>query len=382
MPVTPWQYLENLCLIASDEPTTPSVSLKQAEQSLLDCVRFDETTWLDAQAYGFENILTPRCQLQRILKNTAMHVDANWNGQEAIHDACRLFENSISPEELGSERVARASVFPMVAQAYSMCILPEIALCRPHDRPASVSPKKGKLPVWHRQVRRVEEFSNALQLRIAKTWIEAQRLQLHATFSKEELQDRRLCEGLDVGVELVAAMAREAALELNLLALRKLLAAAPVVFGEERTFGPALVQDRVSNLLNQAFAQGYGNPTHLIVGPKALLKLGAADLLTPINPEERLPKPDRFAGVTVTSFRLKHTDPTLKLWVSNLWSDARPDALLLVRCLPHNLEGPLAYCPYRWGAHLESGDLIRSQVTHEGALDVVEPAYAVQTRLE
>jgi hypothetical protein len=199
-------------------------------------------------------------------------------------------------------------IFPLVRRVYPMYILNEIAAIQPMDRPTgkifyidhlrTADPTEGT-------EKRIDLNTSAnpfnptyadnnvegataklIRMRLNSVMVEAVTKKLGAQWSIEEMQDLRAYHNLDASVELMTAVAREMAQEINMEVLNDMIAQAT---GGARTYGTGLptgwsggsdqeawdsyIWVYLQALSNDIFGKRNAGATHLVVGMDAALSL-------------------------------------------------------------------------------------------------------------
>jgi hypothetical protein len=340
---------------------------------------------------------TPKRQLKRILTNIAKHQDEEWNGPAAItaltrlaqgYDPYRVQEDFLNQAcadgttavGAGGAPQSAIFIFPLVRRVFPLLIATELASVQPMDRPDGKiffldayrvstgvnSVDEGGNTISDRmRIDRSDSFSdsyaddpgecttaNLLQLRLSSKSVQAQNKKLYAQWSIEEMQDLRAYHGLDAQGELVSSLAREIALEWNQIVLQEMLDGATA---GNRTFattapsgysGPEwekYISRYIDALSNDIFRKRHGDITHLIAGPNAWLKLGAA-FSTGTNPRSG-PEPEMYAGLTLTPF-FTASMPGLKTYKTSFWGGVNSDKILVLRRGADWSDTPYVWAPY------------------------------------
>jgi hypothetical protein len=340
---------------------------------------------------------TPKRQLKQLLVNIARHQDEEWNGPAAItaltrlaqgYDPYRVQEDFLSQTCAdGTTSVAAGGapqsaifIFPLVRRVFPLLIATELASVQPMDRPDGKifyldayrvstgvnSVDEGGSTVSDRmRIDRSDSFSdsyandpgecgtaNLLQLRLSAKSVTAQNKKLYAQWSIEEMQDLRAYHGLDAQGELVSSLAREIALEWNQVVLSEMLAGATAGNRTFNTTAPSgytgpewekYISRYIDALSNDIFNKRHGDITHLIAGPAAWLKLGAA-FNTGTNPRSG-PEPEMYAGLTLTPF-FTASMPGLKTYKTSFWSGVNASKILVLRRGQDWSDTPYVWAPY------------------------------------
>lgn len=383
--MTPNQYFD---LLVRDLPDTlPPGAGQSVEEALQNAQRLmtaDPEVGPDLQVYLGDSYLTPRRQCRAILVNMATAaIGAAWNGPQAVYDAARVQEGDFDPSALGTERLAAASVFPLVRAAYPQLLAPHVALVQPVDRPTRMggdgdSPRFGA-PAFYLERLLAQEgafgFAGTVGMtRLRRSMLPLTDLSLSILSSREGERDLKEYHGANAAQEILCAVSREAALELNLSVLSLLLESAGggnhllECPGVERPYAATVAVGAADQRL---FAQCHGTATHLFAGPAAFDRLFGKQR----SSSETLAGLTSFEAEGCSNYRVA------------LWGHERANTVLLVRARPWDFEAPIAYLPHLWtigSETLGAGEqaTVRRVVRHQAALAVVEPAYCVRVDLE
>lgn len=358
--------------------------------------------WVKTDAEGNQiqapdHIRTPRRQMRKILQNIAEHVDGSWNGKLAMQSFVNLFQGH-SPQQVqenwmdqacsecttavgaGGAPASAIFIFPLVRKVFPQLIAQELASVQPMDRPngkifyltayristgVNSVDEAGTTIANRMATNRSESFSssysndpgecnvsNCIQLRLAAVSVDAQTKKLHSEWSIEELQDLRAYHNLDVAAELVSNLSREIALEWNQIVLQELLDNATAgnrIFATGNAVGYTQKEwdEYITRYIDAAstdiFKKRNGGATHLIAGPDAWLKLGAA-FRTGVQ-MAGMPNPEMYPGLILSPWMAGST-ATLKTYQTNFWSGVNANKILLVRRGADWSDTPYVWAPY------------------------------------
>jgi cation transport regulator len=340
---------------------------------------------------------TPRRQCQKMLMNIASHVDEAWNGPAAMNALLRLSQGygagevndylyqTISPAGTtavgaGGAPSSAIFIFPLVRRVFPQLIATELASVQPMDRPdgkiffldsyrittgVDSLDEAGSTVSDRTRIDRSDSFSssyandpgetvtaNLIQLRLSSKTVTAQTKKLYGNWSIEEMQDLRAYHGLDAALELVGSLSREIALEWNETVLGELVSGAT---GSARHYGTTApsgytqkewdeyITRYIDAVSNDIFSQRYGDITHIIAGPTAWLKLGAA-FRTGTNPRSG-PEPEQYAGLTLTPF-MAASMPNVKTYKTGFFRNVNSNIILCLRRGTDWSDTPYVWAPY------------------------------------
>lgn len=340
---------------------------------------------------------TPKRQCMRWLMNMAQHRDEAWNGPAAMNSLLMMTQGygdaeindylyqAISPSGTtavgaGGAPSSAIFIFPLVRRVFPQLIATELASVQPMDRPDGkiffldsyrASPgvdsvdEAGNTVSGQMRIDRSDSFSssyandpgetvtaNYIQLRLSSKTVTAATKKLYANWSIEEMQDLRAYHGLDAALELVGSLSREIALEWNETVLSELVSGAT---GSNRHYGTVApsgytqkewdeyITRYIDAVSNDIFSQRYGDITHIIAGPTAWLKLGAA-FRVGTNPRSG-PEPEQYAGLTLTPF-MAASMPNVKTYKTGFFRNTNSNIILCLRRGTDWSDTPYVWSPY------------------------------------
>lgn len=340
---------------------------------------------------------TPKRQCMKMLMNIANHVDEAWNGRAAMDRLLLLSQGygaqevneylyqAISPSGTtavgaGGAPSSAIFIFPLVRRVFPQLIATELASVQPMDRPdgkiffldsyrvstgVDSVDEAGTTITDRMRIDRSDSFSssyaddpgetvtaNLIQLRLSSKTVTAQTKKLYANWSIEEMQDLRAYHGLDAALELVGSLSREIALEWNEIVLNELVTGAT---GSNRHYGTVApsgytqkewdeyITRYIDAVSNDIFSQRYGDITHIIAGPTAWLKLGAA-FRVGTNPRSG-PEPEQYAGLTLTPW-MAASMPNVKTYKTGFFRTVNSNIILCLRRGTDWSDTPYVWSPY------------------------------------
>lgn len=344
------------------------------------------------------NFMTQRRQCRAQLENMARAQFDGWNGPAAMQGLVMLsqgYSPDIVAEHVltqdccslaGSTSVANGGaptaaifLFMLIRQVFPLLFVNEIASIQPMVKPdgkifflstnrlssggytdASGATVSGQMPI-NRTDSLSDSYSNSggecttpnpITLKLSSLSVTAEAKKLRWCSTVEEKQDLRAYHGLDVEMELQGASAREIAMEWNEQVLARLLAGATAGNFTYGTTTPAgftatewekYLSRYVDKAGNGVFKNRQGEITHLIGGPDAILKLGAA-FHAGIVPRTG-PVTETYSGLILAPFT-SITIPQLKVYKSTFWSSVNTDKILVLRKGPEWSDTPYVWAPY------------------------------------
>lgn len=340
---------------------------------------------------------TPRRQCKKLLDNIARAQDAHWNGPAAMQGLIRLSQG-FSPDLVAEQVMTQACadgttavgaggapqsaifIFPLVRRLFPMLIVNELASVQPLDRPDA---KIFYLDVYRQttgvdsvdeagatvsdrmRIDRSDSFSdsyaddpgecntsNFLQLKLSAKSVSAETKKLHSEWTIEEVQDLRAYHGLDASLELVGALAKEIALEWNQVVLNEMVSTATAgtrIFGTTAPSGytqkewDEYITRYVEAVSFDIFKHRHGVMTHIVSGPDAWLKLSSTSRVGVQS--QTAPTPELYPGLTLTPF-MGISAPNVRTYVTNFWTQANANKILIIRRGPDWSDTPYVWAPY------------------------------------
>jgi cation transport regulator len=369
-------------------PKTPRQMIDFLVKDVDDTVLYDPQSFIrqddetGAPVHAPDSVKTRRRQLRQILLNIAQHQDDNWNGPAALTAFVRLYQgydpiqvkdawmdqacaDCTTSVAAGGAPSSALFIFPLVRAVYPQLIAPEIASIQPMDRPdgrifflnafrcpvpgMDVVDQSGATISNRMFMDRSSSFSSSfadraaecdeaakIQLRLASVSVTATTKALTSINTIEELQDLRAYHGLDVNTELMSALSREIALEWNLTVLNEMVAGATASARFYGTNAPTGYTQKewaeylpryIDAVSMDIFSKRHGNATHVIAGPQAILRLGAA-YRQPVQPTGV--NPQVYPGLAVTPW-LAGTSADIKVYQTSFWTGVNQNTILVIR---------------------------------------------------
>jgi len=272
-------------------------------------------------------------------------------------------------------------IFPLIRRVFPQYILNEIASIQPMDRP------NGKI-FWLDQYRTEEpsagevtridlntssspfntsyadqdtegETAKIIRMKLSSVLIEAHTKKLGAAWSIEEMQDLRAYHGLDAAQELLAGVARELALEINMEVLNDMISQASAGALEFGTTMPAsgfvnqpewdaYIWNYVSKMENIIFGKRNGGITHLICGMDAALALAKSNRMSvSVATEGDGAMNERYPGVAAMNI-VSGTGQRYRILKTNFWASGTTNGskIMAFRRGTEWNDVPYVYAPY------------------------------------
>ena len=345
---------------------------------------------------------SPREACKMLMTNIAREVQGAFNGRAAARALLAMeqgrpetAEDILTQSFSSDSSVANGNVegdgaplsapliFPLVRRVFPMYILNRIAAIQPMDRPTgkifyidhlrTADPSTGNEkridlntsanPFNPTYADNNVEGSKAklLRMRLNSVLVQAQTKKLGAQWSIEEMQDLRAYHGLDASVELMSAVAKEMAQEINLEVLNDMAAQAT---GGARTFGTGLPttgfpeQEKwdayiwvyLNALSNDIYGKRNAPATHLVVGMDAALALSKSmrGVFTTGNTPDGSGNMESYPGTTFYGSINTPTGEKFEVFKTNYWATGTPNAnkIMAIRKGSDWSDTPYIYAPY------------------------------------
>lgn len=343
---------------------------------------------------------SPRQACKRIMINIAKESQGNFNGRaaamallaleqkrpEAAKDI--LFQDFSSDSTIANGNaendgapLSAPLIFPLVRRVYAMLILNRIAAIQPMDRPQgkifyidhfrTADPTEGNEkridlntsanPFHPTYAVNNTEGSAAeiIRMRLNSITVEAETRKLGAQWSIEEMQDLRAYHNLDAAAELMGAVAKEMAQEINADVLNDMLAQAT---GGALTFNTGLPASGFTNqkdwdeylwvyiqkLDNLIFGKRQAPMTHLVVGMDAALALAKSGRGVFTLGGDATGNMELYPGTTFYGRIASPTGSHYEVFKTNYWASGTTNGskILGLRKGTEWSDTPYIYAPY------------------------------------
>ena len=343
---------------------------------------------------------SPREACKRVMINIAKESQGSFNGRSAARALLALeqgrtetAEDILTQSFSADSTIANGNVendgaplsapliFPLVRRVYAMLILNRIAAIQPMDRPTgkifyidhlrTADPAEG-------QEKRIDLNTSAnpfnptyavnntegsaaklLRMRLNSILVQAETRKLGAQWSIEEMQDLRAYHGLDAAGELMMAVAKEMAQEINADVLNDMIAQAT---GGVLNFGTGLpssgfTQQKdwdeylwvyIQSLDNKIFGKRQAPMTHLVCGMDAALALAKSGRGVFNLGGDASGNMDMYPGATFFGRITSPTGSHYEVFKTNYWASgtANSTKIMGLRKGTDWSDTPYIYAPY------------------------------------
>lgn len=341
------------------------------------------------------HLKSPKAACKKLMENTARMEQGAFNGRSAalsllaleqgkVGKAQDILEQSLDSGATihdgyanpGGAPVSSPFIFPLIRAVFPMLIMNEIASIQTLDRPLGKiffleaqranDPTEGTDKPMHINTS-ANPFNSSfadsdeegdepamIKLSLSNIDVEAENKKLRAQWSIEEMQDLRAYHGLDVATELMTHLAREIAIEWNMLCLNDMLSGAT---GGAREFGgkapsgweqkdwDAYIFNYLAALDNDVFEKRNGGITHLVVGTQAALALGKT-LKFAVDPNGDPKGLETFPGAEFFPVGTSPSGARYRIIKTNLWTGANRYKMLAIRRGGGWADTPYIFAPY------------------------------------
>lgn len=407
-------------------PQTPRDWIERAIADMPDTWEHNQSALAPLPKDVASHIKSPKAAMRKVMQNMVKSSmpQVGWYGESAMNALLALEQGKLDRAtdildrtlqqslatgatiagtngDPGGAPLSTPLIFPLVRRVYPMYIMNMIASIQPMDRPdgkiffldtwrvvtgtndANALPSSS-ITTTNDPRQDVNTTANPfsptfasnntegstpsmLRMSLKSIAVRANNKKLEAQWSLEEAMDLQAYHGLDASQELMGALAREMAIEWNMIVLNDMLATASA---SNRTFGQVAPtgftqkewDDYFWNYIqavdNDVFQKRNGQCTHMVMGVNAALAAGKSlKFMADINGPDA-GDIERFPGMTTFPVMRTPSGNALRIIKTNLWTGTNANKVLMIRRGSDWSDTPYIFAPY--------ADFVTPQFTNPG----------------